>query len=217
MIAQAVDYQAIISNLTAGSEVTLRGMQWEDYEELLTEVGEASHLRISFDNGDIKIMTLSIKHEVFERLLESLIRLLALRFRFEFAAFGSATMKKSGSKKGSEPDGSYYFQNAERMMHVEQYNFAANPPPDVVVEIDIHHDSLPKFALYADFGVPEFWRYDGDTVFMHELRGLEYFSIERSNALPMLSAADLARFLNMRKTAGELSVLIAFEEWLKTL
>lgn len=93
MIAQVNTYTDFIENLPSDSFVVLRNKTWEDYEELLEEVGEASHLRISFDEGEIQIMTLSIGHERFERTLEKLIGSLALQKLIEIASFGSATAK----------------------------------------------------------------------------------------------------------------------------
>ena len=38
----------------------------------------------------------------------------------------------------------------------------SDPPPDIVVEVDITHTDIDKNRLYASLGVPEFWRFDGD-------------------------------------------------------
>jgi Uma2 family endonuclease len=35
-----------------------------------------------------------------------------------------------------------------------------DPPPDLLIEIDVTNDSLDKFPLYAALGVPEVWRYE---------------------------------------------------------
>lgn len=37
----------------------------------------------------------------------------------------------------------------------------SDPPPDLVLEIDITSSSLDKRPIYAAFGVSELWRYDG--------------------------------------------------------
>lgn len=52
---------------------------------------------------------------------------------------------------------------------------------------------------------------------IYALENDEYVSVETSKSLPMLSAETLTHFLNLRKTESELNVLIAFEDWLKTL
>jgi Uma2 family endonuclease len=35
----------------------------------------------------------------------------------------------------------------------------SNPPPDLIIEIDLYHTSMNKFPIYAAMGVEEIWRY----------------------------------------------------------
>jgi Uma2 family endonuclease len=98
-------------------------------------------------------------------------------------------------------------------MHID---FAADPPPDIVVEVDIHHDSRDKFSIYAALGVPEIWRYDGEELTIHQLRDDQYVSVENSLALPILSGRVLTDFLARLSTDGESQTLVAFDEWLQS-
>ena len=36
-----------------------------------------------------------------------------------------------------------------------------DPPPDLILEVDVTSDSLEQLALYAAMGIPEVWIYDG--------------------------------------------------------
>lgn len=56
-------YYSVVSELPPGSEVTFHKVTWDDYEELLEQVGEASHLRIRYNDGELKVMSLSMEHE----------------------------------------------------------------------------------------------------------------------------------------------------------
>ena len=73
--------------------------------------------------------------------------------------------------------------------------------------MDITSPSLDRFSIYAHFGVPEVWRYDGERVVIYKLRGDEYVGIARSIALPRLTNAILTRFvedgLKMRRKVRE--------------
>ncbi len=42
------DYYAIVKKLPEKADVTFGNTTWNDYETLIKEVGEASHLRISY-------------------------------------------------------------------------------------------------------------------------------------------------------------------------
>ena len=48
MIAEAVNYYEIVEKLPAGTVVTFHNVTWDEYEELLEQVGEARWLRISY-------------------------------------------------------------------------------------------------------------------------------------------------------------------------
>jgi len=46
---------------------------------------------------------------------------------------------------------------------------ATDPPPDLVIGIDITNPSLNKLPLYAAIGVPEVWRYTRDGLQLYPL------------------------------------------------
>ena len=217
MSTQTVSFREIIEKLPADSSLTLRNVSWEEYEALLESLGEASGLRVSFDEGTLQIMTLSSEHESYSRLLEKLIALLSARLRIRVLSFGSSTMKKREEAKGSEPDACFYVQTATVIGHKIHIDFGIDPPPDVVVEIDVSHDSLGKFPTYAALGVPEIWRYDGKALLVYHLKQGQYVSAQSSLALPMLTPSVLSEFLNRSQQNDQYDILLAFEEWLETL
>ena len=206
----------IIKNLPLDSRLTLHGRTFEDYENLLEAAPEASGLRINYAEGILEIMTLSSEHESYVRLLERMIGNFIVRRRVEILSFGSATIKKSRLMQGAEPDACFYVQTAAQIGNRIQLDFSVDPPPDVAVEIDLHHESLYKIPIYAALGVSEIWRYDGEKLEIHKLAGGEYVRQERSDALPILSAEILTDFLNRSRTETQPKILFAFEDWLKT-
>jgi Uma2 family endonuclease len=215
MTTTATNYYEIVSQLPAGSELILREQKWEDYENILEEVGEASGLRISYDGEIVKIMTLSTTHEKYVRLIERLIDNVSMRKRIKVLSFGSATMKVSRKHRGSEPDCCFYVQNAEAVARKTMIDFSRDAPPDVVVEVDIHHDSLDKFEIYSALRVPEFWLYEGKKLKIYYLEGENYSEVEKSLALPILTAATLTDFLNRLDDSDQFEILLEFEKWLE--
>ncbi|MCS6805935.1 MAG: Uma2 family endonuclease, partial [Blastocatellia bacterium] len=97
-----------------------------------------------------------------------------------------------------------------------ELNFEVDPPPDIAVEIDVHHDSTFKLPIYAALGVPEVWRYDGKEVTIYLLRGEGYEVSAQSQALPLLTSRVLTEFLTRLRDEGELQALLAFDEWLQS-
>ena len=213
--AIATNYYEIVSNLPAGSELILRGQSFEDYEEILEDVGEAGGLRVSYDGEIVKIMTLSVRHEKYVRFIERLIDNVSMRKRVKILSFGSATMKTSRKNRGSEPDCCFYIQNSEAVARKSSIDFSRDIPPDVVVEVDIHHDSLDKFSIYAALRVPGFWLFDGKKLKIYKFENESYFEVERSLALPILSSEILTDFLNRIETSDQFEILLEFEKWLE--
>ncbi len=214
--ATAINYYEVVSQLPAGSEIVLREQTWEDYEEILEDVGEASGLRISYDGKIVKIITLSTTHEKYVRFFEMLITTLSLRLKKKILHFGSATMKASRKQRGSEPDCCFYIQNAEAVARKATIDFSRDVPPDVVVEVDIHHDSLNKFSIYSALRVPEFWLYNGNQLKIYRLENDAYTEVESSIALPILTAQILSDFLNRLEKSDQFEILLEFETWLES-
>ena len=206
-----------IEKMPQSSTLTLRNQTWRDYEKLLDEVGEATHLRISFNEGTLEVMTLSIQHEYLKDLVRDFVRLLGMRKRIKILTFGSATMKRTDLLKGAEPDGSFYVQTADKLPPITEMDFSKAPPPDIIVEIDIHHKSESKNPIYAAFGVPEIWRYDGKRMTIYKLgKNGKYTEARKSAALPILTSEVLTKFLNDSTNQDQYEILLAFEEWLQT-
>ena len=210
----ATNYFEIVTRLPADAVVVFRHVGWEDYEELLAQVGEASGLRLSYDDGILTAMTLGTEHEKYARFIEKLLTVLSLKKRIAILSFGAATIKRPSQRKGLEPDACFYVQRAEELGNRVQLDFEHDPPPDVAVEIDVHHSSEEKLSIYVALGVPEVWRYDGQRLRMFVLRGVGYEEVERSQALPVLTSEAVTGFLERLRREGELQALLAFDEWI---
>ena len=134
----------------------------------------------------------------------------------ELETFGSATWKRRKLRKGAEPDTCFYVANARAVIGKRKIDLETDPPPDVVVEIDTTRQSLRKFSIYAAFGVPEIWRYDGERITMYELVGQSYAEGDRSRFFPNLSVEVLTQSLEVSKTQGQTAALAAFRQRTKS-
>jgi len=196
MSTATMNLHEVIEKLPPASTLILHDIGWAEYEDLVDGVGEAKGLRISYDQGTLQITTLSSKHEKYARLLERLVDLLSITLRIRVLFYGSVTIRKQARLKGAEPDGCFYVQHAELVGKKEELDFSSDPPPDIVIEVDLQHDSLSKFAIYAALGVPEIWRYDGQSLTIYHLAEDQYITAAASQALPMLTSSTLTEFLS---------------------
>lgn len=215
LINQTEAILKMVERMPADSVIIQHAVSWENYEELLEALRETTSLRISYDVGTLQVMSPSSKHENVATLIERLVDLLSIRHRIKVLFYGSVTIKKSHEQKGAEPDACFYVQTADAVGTKEQIDFDTDPPPDIVVEIDLHHESISKFPIYAALAVPELWRYDGDMLIIYQLRQGQYIKIDASQCLPLLTSAILTEFLARSPKEDQYDILLAFEEWLK--
>ena len=217
MVTETATYFSIVEQMPEDTVVIFHNTTWEEYEELLAQVGEASGLRISFNDGILKAMTLSHQHEKYAEFIKSMVGSIRLRLRVNILFFGSATMRKRKKTKGNEPDASFYVQTAAAIGNRIHLDLTVDPPPDVVVEVDIHHDSRDNYPIYAAIGVPEIWRYDGQEMTIYHLQADGYVTAKTSRALPMLSGGVLTEYLRRMPEEGEFKAILGFDEWLRSL
>jgi Uma2 family endonuclease len=201
-----VEPPRIMEVLTDG--VVLHNISWSTYESLLRDHPDAASPRFTYDRGDLLIMVTSPEHEEINRTLNLLVELLAEEFEIESRAFGSTTYKRKDLRRGFEPDSCFYFKNEKRMRGKKRLNLAVDPPPELVVEIDISSPSLKKLPLFAAFGIAEVWRFDGQEMGILILRNGEYCVSETSLALPKVTPAAITGFLHESFKMGRL-------EWIK--
>ena len=118
------------------------------------------------------------------------------------------------AKAGVNPN---YVRNADRIIGRHKIDLESDPPPDVVVEIDVTNESLSKLPIYAALGVPEIWRYDGRTAQFYELAGDAYRNESESRSFPRLKPAMLAEALEHSKADGQTAALAAFRQRLQDI
>jgi Uma2 family endonuclease len=164
----------------------------------------------------LTVMTISTEHENYAQFLEGLMTIIKLRRRINIRSFGSATMRQRKKSKGNEPDVCFYVQAAAALGNRMQLDFEVDPPPDIAVEIDVHHDSRSKWSIYVALGVPEVWRYDGQEMTIFVLQETQYVAVPQSQALPLLTSRILTESLAHLRDEGDLQALLAFDEWLQS-
>lgn len=54
MLMTTADYLNAIEHLPVGATLRLAGVSWDEYEELLSELGDRAGLRVSYTEGDCK-------------------------------------------------------------------------------------------------------------------------------------------------------------------
>lgn len=215
MSTPVLNFLDAIAHLPAGGTLILTDIPWGEYEQLLSDLGDSSGIRITYDNGRLEAVSPSSKHENFARLISDLALIAAEEADVVFENLGSTTYKQELLSRGVEPDACFYIDNASAIIGRDQIDLKTDPPPDIVVQIDVSHESSRKLAIYAGMGVPEVWRYDGKRAQFYRLAGDDYREVDASLVFPVLTTDVLARFVEQGKAEGQTAVRRSFREWLR--
>ncbi|HEU4388833.1 MAG TPA: Uma2 family endonuclease [Blastocatellia bacterium] len=215
MTTYAIKYLDLIDRLPPGATLRVPAVPWDEYEALLAELADRSNVRVTYDRGTLEIMSPLPEHEEYGDLIQDLTRVLAEELGIKLETRGSATFKRSRDKKGVEPDESFYVQNADRIIGKRKIDLNVDPPPDIVVEIDITNESRSKFPLYASLAVPEIWLYDSIQAHIYQLQGSEYVKATVSRFFTLITPEVLARFIEQAAAEGQSATLLSFRQWVR--
>lgn len=210
MVIAAPEPKAILQP-TGEQRVVFRGISWDAYLEILVMLPGSRGSRLTYDDGVLEITMPLEDHEFAARLIERFIIVLAELLEKTMKTMGSTTMNYPRLRKGAEPDNAYYFQN-QPLVKGRNVDFSKDPPPDLVVEVDITHTDIAKNQFYASIGVPEFWRYDGQVWRIYILSQGVYVEVSQSPTFPQVPKEQLYVFLKEAKR-NELGAMRALRAW----
>ena len=198
-----------------GEHVFLPGVSYATYEALVTEVGERRNLRFTYDHGRMEIMSPSQDHERAKKLFGRMIESVTEELGIPIMSCGSTTFKDELRECGLEPDECYYIQH-ESQVRGRTVQLGQDPPPDLVVEVDVTTSVIDRFSIYAALGFPEIWQYSDSEITIHLLQnGNAYVVAQESVALPMVSVAKLLEHLDRCHETDETTWIRAFRQWVR--
>src|SRR5918995_4406164 len=197
----------------AEQRVVLHNIGWNTYERLLADHENNSAPRFTYDRGELEIISPSPEHEALNRSIALLVEFLAAELGIDVYDLGSTTFRREDLERGFEPDSCFYIENEERVRGKARIDLAVDPPPDLVIEIDITSPSFSKLPIYAQIGVPEVWRYDGERMTILVLEGSDYVERTESIVLPPVTSNVLTDFVEKSKSMKRTAWLEEVREW----
>jgi Uma2 family endonuclease len=196
--------------------VLLEGVRFSTYETLLEDMGDR-RLRLTYENGSLEIRSVSPRHEWAKKLIGRMIEAMTEELSISIRSGGSTTFKKELSKKGLEPDASYWVANERAVRGRPDLEIELDPPPDIAVEVEISTSALNRLAIYAAIGVSEIWRSDGSQILISQLQDDgSYVPVPQSPSFPWLPVAGLSRFLSAGMSMSETQWIRSFRTWIRT-
>jgi Uma2 family endonuclease len=197
----------------AEQRIVLHDIAWETYERLLTDHVDRSVPHFTYDHGDLEIVTPSIDHERDNRTLDLLVEIVASEWSIDIINVGSATFKRRDLEQGFEPDTGFYIQHEEDIRGKTEIDLLVDPPPDLVIEIEVTLSAIPKLPLYARMGIPEVWRLHDDHVTILRLADIGYRETLTSEALAPLTSAILTDLLHASHSLRRTVWMRQLQQW----
>jgi Uma2 family endonuclease len=197
--------------------LTFRNLDWVAFKQVQCLLAQGNHTRFSYADGLLEITMPLESHERFALLFEIFIRVLVVEMGLKVKSMRSTTLDREDLLKSAEPDNGYYIQHYGQVADHE-VDLNIDPAPDLVVEIDITHTDLNKNQLYANLGVPEFWRFNGREwqilTLMDQGETQRYVVQDVSPTFPIIAKPDLYQFLETA-LIDEVTAEINLRAWLR--
>jgi Uma2 family endonuclease len=182
----------------------LRGVPWWTYVALRDALDDHAGLKLTYLEGTLELMSPSRLHEDTKKTIARLLEAWAVERRIDLRGFGSTTFRREARQRGLEPDECYKLGKLEE-----------DGIPDIAIEVVVSSALVDKMAVYAGLGVVEVWVWQPSTsaIAVNRLVDGAYQRRERSEVLPALDLAELARYVRPGESQTEL--VIAYQAVLR--
>ena len=200
---------------TGERRLTIENISWDTYLNLSAEVGNSRAIRLAYDEGTLEIMSPGFSHEKRSAALINVVQIAARASRMRWANGGIMDMKHPDLKKGAQANACFWFADEPVVRGKEEIDITVDPPPELVIEVDITSPSVRKLPFYAKIGIAEVWRYRKNAVHVYHLEEDEYVAHDASLAFPWLPAERITRIVEEFATIGAPDALENFEQWIQ--
>jgi Uma2 family endonuclease len=193
--------------------IQLSGISWQTYEALLQELSDR-RLRLTYNQGKLEIMAPSPEHELGKEVLGRFVETLAEELDVQIYPLGSTTFSRS-ELSGVEPDKCFYIRNIADVQGKRRLNLAEDPPPDLVIEVDVTNSFQNRLQIYTDLGISEVWIYNGESLVVKQLRNGTYITVQTSQFFSNLPISEITSFVQQANTTDYLTLVKQFRLWVR--
>lgn len=171
-------------------------LPWSGFLSLLDSLGNHRAVRLAYSDGLLELMMPLEVHEIIRCLLNSLVEAWADHYALDYTPLGSWTIRREDLEKSIEPDGCFYIQSVDYVRGRRKLDLSQLPPPDLAIEVDITSSSKLRQPIYQALGVPELWRWTGESLTIYHLIDGKYETQPTSRLQPLSSQklSDLVQY-----------------------
>jgi Uma2 family endonuclease len=167
---------------------------WEQFKHIQKGLEGSPGVRLFFYEGVVEVLMPGQPHEIFKRVISSLLDFFFLHFNIKVTPTGSVTQEQEGLAS-AQADDSFCFGEVK-------------PIPDLSIEVIFTSGSIAKLMRYQALGVPEVWFWEDGLFTLHRLSENGYTRIYKSQ-IPELEKLDIELLTRC--------VLIGETDWLEAM
>ncbi|MEO1211195.1 MAG: Uma2 family endonuclease [Cyanobacteria bacterium J06638_20] len=162
---------------------------WDEYQALNQQRGDNSIPRLKYRDGEVLLMAPLPQHGKDAHVIASLITTLLDHLEREYDAFTPVTMELP-EESGIEPDYCFYIDHWEAVSGKKRIDWRHDPPPDLVLEVDI--TSYSDVQDYLPYRVPEVWLFRRNRLRIYQLQELTYQETSQSLYFPGFNLQNIS-------------------------
>ena len=161
---------------------------WEDYQRLAQQRGDAAIPRIKYRDGEILLMAPLPVHGRDAHILGQIVTVLLEHGEQDYEAFTPITIDLP-EEGGIEPDYCFYIDNWQAVVGKWRIDWQSDPPPDLVVEVDVANFTAAED--YLPYRILEVWIWKDKVLEIYHLNQDSYELVLQSQFFPKLSVPEL--------------------------
>ena len=198
-----------------GESAVIDGVSWNEFLAILDELGETRGNRVAYDRGRLEIVSPTKLHERVGRLLGRFVEILTEELGIDIESIKATTLLREDLHRGAESDECFYIANEPLVRAYDEVDLGRDPPPDLVVEIDVTRKCLDRLAIYGAMGVPEVWRYHRGKLDVLVLQDGEYVEVDVSPTFPEYPPGEFLRLVELRREHSDTELARRFRAWVR--
>ncbi len=200
--------------LEAGQRIVLDRIGWQEFENILEDLGEHRHSHVAYYKGVLEFRMPLPEHERHKVIVSDLLKILLNELDLDWESLGSTTFKNRRMQAGIEPDDCFYIQNYQAVTGMKRIDLDVDPVPDLAIEVDL--TSQTQVSAYEALGVAEIWRIRNGRIEINLLQNGKYINSTTSQIFPLIPIIEgISLFL---ERSGELpmsALCREFRAWCK--
>ena len=194
----------------------LEKVSWNTYQHIWKAL-EGRHVFATYHKGRLELMVTSFMHESSKKLIARLLEQMSMELNIPMFGVGSVTCQNKDLELGFESDECYFVRNqpAGVTRLKRPLDLRCDAPPDLAIEVEITHRVIEREKIYAEAGVKELWRYDGENLRFFHLGRAGFRRRPRSKHFPFLRPENLEVFLRREGDQTQHEIVRAFQTWVR--